>query len=125
MDTNIIEDNTADSLRVVLTEETPVDPIDGEYTASDGTVIRGSGLTVVSSSNTTLTDLKNNLVRIQADLDSFDDRKRTLEEEKIRLTAEIDSISTEVNASIETALRNGATDHRTRLVEGTPIITIQ
>ena len=102
-DTNIIEDNTADSLAAVLTIETPT----AEYTAPDGAVVKGDNLIVSRSSNTTQGDLKNKIT-------SLDSQITSLQTEKAEAEALLASISVEIEKAVAEILDGGGVDNRAK-----------
>ena len=92
-DTTVVEDNTADSLAVILTKEEAVT----EFTTDDGKVIKGENLIVEEKSSTNLGELKSQISVIQANIDQ-------LELKKLELQTLIDTIQPEIDKAIEEIL---------------------
>ncbi len=103
VDTNIIEDNTADGLRVVISEETP---IVGEFTASDGTIVKGSGLTQTKQTTLTQGDLKTELASINNQIAGLITRQSETQ-------SLLDGVSVAVDTAIVDKLKQpGTVDNR-------------
>jgi hypothetical protein len=108
MDTNIILDGTADSLRIVMTDERD---IVGDYDAN-GKIIRGTGLVEISSSNTTVMGLKEDLVKIEAKKVGLQAELENLEQQRIATEKLIFDATPIIDQAIAEAIENGAEDRR-------------
>lgn len=92
-DTTVVEENTADSLAVILTKEDSVT----EYETDDGKVIKGENLIVEEKSSTNLGVLKSQRDSIQSKIDD-------LIIEKASVQALIDVVQPEIDKAIEEIL---------------------
>jgi hypothetical protein len=102
LDTNTIQDSTANSIRLAISP----DPITS-YTAPDGTVISGAGLTITPPVSYTTID------QIQAKIDAITANMTSEQTQLDALNAELSAAQDAVNTVITTAITNGATDART------------
>ena len=91
----LIEDNTADSLRVVFTDEKPVT----EYVGLDGTKVKGDNLTISTISTTTQGDLKKRLGDIDTQINDLTSERRQIQETLDLVIPEIDKAISEIIAT--------------------------
>lgn len=87
-DTLIVEDNTADSLAVLIHDENPV----FEYTSPDGAVVKGENLSVVTTSHVTQGALVQRLAELEA--------------QSAEISTQIVELTTLINNSIKPAVNN-------------------
>ena len=102
LDTQTIEDNTANAVRVQITPDAVA-----SYTMPDGTVI--SGVTVTPPLVTTTID------DLQAQIDSITANMTTEQSKLDALNAQLTAVQDAVNTAITMAIQNGATDARTQV----------
>ena len=112
LDTQSIDDSTEQGMRVNITP----DPITQDsYTAPDGTVVSGTGLTVTPPLKET------SLAQIQNEIDSIT-RNMAIEQTRLdALNAILPQVQTAVDSTIATAITNGAQDMRSAQVATPPL----
>lgn len=103
VDTNVITDNLKDGVRVRILENEPIQ----EYVSSDGIKITGSSLTKTTIKETTLSDIKNRIEQLNNEI-------LIKTEELDKLVLKISEIEASIDTSIDEAIKNGATDNRTK-----------
>jgi hypothetical protein len=113
LDTNIIQDNTGDASPIQIIKETPVDK---EITIGDQT-IKGDNLVVTSTTQIYLGKVKDRQTEIDQRLADINAEIDSLNTEKVANQDLIDSIQPEVDAQLDEAVNNGATDERTEIAK--------
>jgi hypothetical protein len=96
-DTNIVEENTADSLAVIITTDTPCET----YTTVDGKIITGTNITVTDTKRTTQKELRDRLEHIDSEIAS-------LQSERDSLSSLLDDVTVKVATAID-EIRQGNT----------------
>lgn len=110
LDTNIIENNTADSVAVEITKKEPIST--DTYQVGNNT-INLIERTVSKPSNTYLGSLKSRLPEIDQEILFHKNRILELNEEKPLIQEKITIIQPVIETAINEAILNGAVDNRT------------
>ena len=110
VDTQVVDDNTEDSLQIEVSNETPVEL--KEVDTPNG-IVRGDNLTITTTEIHNLGDLKKTL-------DDIATQRTLLDQQEKDTQALIDSITPQVDAAVASILSQGGKDNR-MVIKPSPI----
>ena len=110
-DTLVVENNTADNLRVTVITEKPV--VD-EFVCADGTIVRGGLMSIITKEETTLGGIKARIASVPARRALLQRELAKLEEIEADAITLLGDITTAVDEAIDEIIASpGGEDRRT------------